>query len=102
MSQLPYYQTAIKELSLLETKWKSLLDPMLGNPSLQSTILSNVSLINGTTAVNHRLGRKLQGWRIVRIKAAATIYDNQDSNPHQDLTLILISNAAVVVDLEVF
>ncbi len=100
--QLPYYQITDQPTNLMETKWKSILDPFLANPSLQSVILSNVSLINGTTVVNHMLGRKLQGWKIVRIRALATVYDTQDSNPHPSLTLTLVSSAAVSVDLEVF
>lgn len=99
---LPIFQTNIKELSLLETQWASQINPFLLNPSLQSIILKNVSLINGTTTVNHRLGRKLQGWRLIRVRAAATIHDNQDTNQMQDKTLVLVSNASVIVDLEVF
>ena len=84
------------------TKWKSILDVLLGNPSLNCSILQDVSLANGTTVINHRLGRKLQGWRVVRIDGAATIYDQQDSNPNPQLTLVLVSSAAVITSLEVF
>lgn len=89
-------------LPLLQTKWAAILNPLLGNPSLDSLILENVSLNNGTNVINHTLGRKLQGWRIIRIGGAATIYDQQDSNQTPSLTLVLVSNAAVVVSLEVF
>lgn len=84
------------------TRWKSILDVLLGNPSLDCSILPSVALINGTTVVNHLLGRKLTGWRIVGINAVATIYDKQSSNQTPDLTLVLTSNAAVTVSLEVF
>jgi hypothetical protein len=100
--QLPLFQTAIKELSLLQTRWKSLLDPFLASSSAQSSILPQISLINGTTIVNHKLGRKLTGWSIIRQRASASIYDTQDSNQTPNLTLTLVSSAAVVVDLEVF
>jgi len=102
VSQLPLIQTMVKDLSLLQTRWKSLLDVLLGNQSLQTSILSNITLINGKNVINHKLGRKLIGWRIVRLRAAASLYDRQDSNQTPDLTLILMSNATVVADIEVF
>lgn len=90
------------DLSLMQTKWAAILNPLLSNPSLNSIILEKIVLISGTSTINHGLGRKLQGWRIIRINAAATIYDQQDTNTMQDLTLILVSNALVTVSIEVF
>ena len=87
---------------IAQDRWAAQLDPVLALPQSQSIILKNVALINGTTVVNHKLGRNLQGWKIIRLRASATIYDNQDSNQTPNLTLILVSNAAVTVDLEVF
>lgn len=99
---LPLFTTSIKELSLLQTQWKSQIDPLLADPVNSNIVLKNISLVTGTNAVNHMLGRKLQGWKIVRQRAAASIYDNQDNNQNPASTLILISSAPVVVDLEVF
>lgn len=89
-------------LPLMQTKWASILNPVIANPSANSLILPNISLISGSNVVNHSLGRKLTGWRLVRVRAAVTIYDTQDSNPMPSLTLLLTSNAPVMVDLEVF
>lgn len=100
--KLPIFLTQSRDLMLMQTKWKSILDILLGNPSLQTSILSDVPLINGTTTINHLLGQSLTGWRIIGINAAATIYDKQASNQTPNLTLILTSNAACVVTLEVF
>lgn len=83
-------------------RWASQLDPMLANPSNNASILKSVSLAAGSNTVNHLLGRPLQGWRIVRQRALASVYDTQDSNPTPALTLSLVSSAAVTVDLEVF
>jgi hypothetical protein len=99
---LPIFQTAMKDLQLLQNKWTPILNGLLKNPSLQSNLLSNVSLINGTTTINHLLGQKLVGWRIVGINGAATIYDAQATNTMPALTLVLVSDAAVTVSLEVF
>lgn len=90
------------EWEIAQDRWAAQLEPMLANPSNNSLILKKVALINGTTTINHLLGRKLQGWKIVRQRAAASIYDVQDSNQTPELTLKLVSNAAVTVDIEVF
>lgn len=83
----------------IQTRWKSAIDQLLANPANSSVILRNVSLANGTTVVNHRLGRVPQGWQIIDIEGAALIYR---SAPLNDLTITLTSNAAVTVNLEVF
>src|SRR5579859_1838097 len=99
---LPIYKDDDKNFMLMQSQWSTQLNTLLSNHSLQSIILHKVLLISGTNTINHKLGRKLQGWRIVRQRSAASIYDNQDSNQMSNLTLILISSADVVVDLEVF
>jgi hypothetical protein len=100
--RLPIFQTSDRILHMMQTKWASILNIFVSNPSLNSQLIENVSLINGTTVVNHKLGRKLTGWRVAGINGAATIYDKQASNQMPQLTLILVSNAAVLTNLEVF
>ena len=100
--KLPILQSKDEIFQLMQTKWASILNVLLGNPSLQSMILSNVSLKNGTTTINHLLDRKLIGWRVIGINGSATIYDQQRLNQTPDKTLILVSNAAVLINLEVF
>lgn len=89
-------------LEQMQTKWASQLNPILSNELLAGQMLSNVALINGTTAVNHGLGRKLTGWFVVGKTAFADIHDNQASNQHPDLTLSLTADAATTVALWVF
>lgn len=89
-------------LAQMQVNWAQQLDPIIANPTVNNLVLQNVSLIAGTNVINHLLGRKLQGWKPTRVRAAASIYDNQDSNQTPQLTLILIASAPVVVDIEVF
>lgn len=96
--QLPY----LTDISQMLTKWRSILNPFLGNPSFQSHIITGVPLVNGTATINHGLGRKLVGWRIIGINAAATVHDNQANNATPDLTLLLVSSAAATANIEVF
>ncbi len=100
--QLPYLQSGVGPLNQLQTLWRSVLNPFLSNQSLQSNILPNVSLVSGLNTINTGLGRALTGWRIIRINAAATIYDQQSQNTTPALTLLLNSSAPCVVSLEVF
>ena len=83
-------------------RWASILNPVIANPITQGNLLKDVSLSNGTTIVNHKLGKDLSGWFVVGINGVATIYDNQASNQTPNLTLSLTSNAAVIVNLWVF
>lgn len=87
---------------LAQTTWATQLDPIIANPLSNSIILKNVSLAAGTNVVNHKLGRVLQGWNSTRIRAAATIYDLQDTNQTPGLTLVLVASAPVIIDLAVF
>lgn len=99
---LPTFQSNDRVFQMLQTQWASQLNPVLAKPQLQSSILKNVSLVIGDNVINHLLGRPLQGWKLVRQRAAASIYDLQDSNQTPNLTLVLNSSAAAVVDIEVF
>lgn len=83
----------------MQTRWKSLIDPVLANPLNGISIISNQALINGQTVINHKLGRVMQGWFLVDIQGPATIYR---SAPFNNLTLTLTSNTAVVVNIGVF
>jgi hypothetical protein len=102
MSALTKFQTAIKELMLLQTDWISKINPFLGNPANNSSILKDIPLVTGSNTVNHLLGRTLQGWSVIRRNGPATIYDTQASNPRPELTLVLVASAPVIVSLEVF
>ena len=90
------------DLSLLQTTWARLIEPVISRAQNNSTILEDVELESGDNIIKHTLNRKLQGWRIVRIRAAAMIYDKQDDNANPTVNLVLNSSAAVTIDLEVF
>lgn len=102
MAALTIFQTPSKDLSLLQSSWSSLLNPVLSNPLTQGFLIPGVTLVMGSNTINHRLGRKLRGYLITGINAAATLYDAQSDNRTPDLTLVLISNAPCKVDLYVF
>lgn len=86
-------------LDLMQTRWKAVLDPLLKNPISGSSILSSIQLNSGTTVINHKLGRQMQGWFIIDITGPATIYR---AAPFNNKTLTLNSSASVTVSLGVF
>lgn len=98
MAKLPQRLT----LQDTQVKWAAIIDPIVANPANNSLILQNIALVTGANVINHNLGQPLQGWSIVRQRAAASIYDTQDTNQMPQLTLNLMSSAPVTVDLRVF
>lgn len=99
---LPIMQTDDQDLSLMQTRWASQLNPLLSAPLANAALLRNVAISTGSNTINHKLGRKLQGWCITRIRSAAQIYDEQDGNARANLTLTLVSDADCIIDLLVF
>jgi len=89
-------------LEMLQTAWAQQLNPIIANPTVNNSILKNVALTAGVNVINHKLGRNLQGWNPTRVRAAVTLYDQQDSNQTPQLTLILVASADAVIDLVVF
>ncbi len=96
---LPKFYDANQPLMLMQSSWKSQLDPVLANPMNDILILKNISLINGVNVINHLLGRLMQGWILIDVNGAATIYR---SAPLSDKTLTLTSSAIVTVSIGVF
>lgn len=97
--QLPLVKTDIQDLSLVETKWKSVIDPLLANPLNNASILENIVLVSGNNAIPHLLGRMQQGWFITDLNAAVTIFRYQPLNAR---FLYLTVSGAATVSLGVF
>lgn len=96
---LPQFQTNDRDFQLMQSTWATQINPIIAQPINNGFVLKNISLINGATVVNHLLGRNLQGWFLVDVNGAATIYR---SAPKNNLTLTLTSSAAVTADIFVF
>lgn len=97
--QLPKILSDDQTMQLMQTKWASILNPLLAQPLSSSNILPAVALITGDNVINHLLARKMQGFIISDINAAATIYR---SAPFNDQTLTLNSSANCSIALVVF
>jgi len=100
--KLPLIHAEDKDLNMVQTKWKSLIDPIISNQLIDGHVLYGIKLSIGSNNINHLLGRNLLGYIIVGIDGLAEIYDSQASNQQKNLTLILVSNAAVTANIYVF
>lgn len=99
---LPKFQTDDQALSLLQTNWKTQLDPVISLPLSNSLILENVQLVTGKNIIDHKLGRNLSGWIVTLQNGLSSIYDLQTINPLPDKNLWLQASSGVNVNLLVF
>lgn len=82
------------------TKWAAELNPLLANPVNNSLLIQNVFIPGSTsTAINHKLGRQMQGWAVVDQNANSVIWRVA---PLNDKTITLRTSADVTISLAVF
>lgn len=89
----------ISDPKVAQTKWKSILDPLLAQPISSSQILTGIVVVNGTNVINHRLGRLMQGWIVTDVQSSVILYR---SAPFNDTTFTLSSNGSSIINLLVF
>lgn len=107
MAQLPQFQDGGGSFQMMQNRWAAILNPVISKaeqPKNNTVILRNVSLLSASNpnVVNHGLNREVGGWKIIRQRASAIIWDTQDSNPNPNVSLYLRTSADVTIDLEVF
>lgn len=93
-----------KHINTVQDNVAEALGQLLGKDALDSKLLKDITLLPGiTNKVSHGLGRKLQGYIVVRNHGGyAVLTDQQDTNPSTNLLLYLTTPALVKVDLLVF
>lgn len=99
MANLPQFQSDNIQFQMMQSKWGSILNPIIANPLTNPSILQNVQLNAGINVINHKLGKKQQGWFISDIDNPSVIYRAQ---PLNDSTLTLNSSASAIVTLVVY
>lgn len=99
MKTLTIFKDDNRVFQMMQSAWAAILNPYIRTPILNGVTVEDVALINGVTVVNHRLGRKPQGWVLTDVDSVATVYR---SAPFNELTLTLTSNAVATAQLWVF
>jgi hypothetical protein len=96
---LPIFQDPNKNLMLMQTKWKSEIDPTLAIPLLGGLQLKSQVLAAGVNVITHKLGRMMQGWIVTDQNAAVVPYR---SAPLSATTLTLTASGPVTINLWVY
>lgn len=98
-----------RDLNQVQSNIIAAVQPYLNKPLASGLLIQSVSLVTGQNVINHYLARALQGWFVVRQRAQAQIYDQQDSSETPTVTLTLVvptvgftKTSPLVVDLLVF
>jgi len=95
-------KTIARTYNALVANIQAIFTNLLARGQLDSVILGGIDLALGPNTIQHTLGRTLTGWSIVRLDAAASIYDMQASNPDPGTYLVLYASAPATISLEVF
>lgn len=95
--------SVLRVINQLQTNIEEAFTPLVERTQNDSIVLMGIPLVTGrNNIVSHTLGRKLQGWKLARLRAPAQVWDTQDLNKSPTLSLWLSCSADVVVDIEVF
>lgn len=99
--QLPFVKTDDQSLMLMQTRWQSIINPVLALPILDGRLINNIPIQIGLNYIDHKLGRKQRGWIVADVDFTSQIY-RDPSRPLNDKTLYLISDQACTLALWVF
>lgn len=107
MPHLPQFQDDSQPFQMMQNQWAAIINPILDKSTLPQAnfiVLKSVPLLaaSNPNVVNHKLGRKPVGYRIIRQRASSIVWDNQDSNPNPITSFYFRCSADVTVDLEIF
>lgn len=85
---------------LAQTKWASILNPIIALPILSGNIIQDITLIaTKPNAINHLLQRRPQGWMITDKTTNANVWRVA---PFTGTTITLESDIDTMIDLYVF
>jgi len=80
----------------------TVLRPIINSAIIDGVLLNDIELTYGANTIEHKLGRKLLGYIVVRKNNDAVISDAQDTNKLSSKNLILYSDTLVTVSLWCF
>lgn len=96
---MPFLSTKLP-WDLANTRWASVLNPILALPILNGNMIEEINLVASTPqTINHLLQQTPTGWFITDNTANAVIWRTRDFNP---LTITLESDADTTIAIWVF
>jgi hypothetical protein len=100
MAAFNKFQAKDAQLNAVQQNVADAVEPLAAVPFMDGVLLQSVALESGANQVPHKLGRKLQGWQLLRVRGQATVWDDQDNNASlAERFLKLHASAAVTVDI---
>lgn len=75
------------ELQKVQENVGEALQPIIKSAILNGAQLDNISLASGNNTIEHRLGKKLSGWIVVKKDSGALIYEVESDFPSRILVL---------------
>jgi hypothetical protein len=91
-----------KDLQAFQDKMETFVVPFVTCAIIDGILHNDIQLQTGTVfTLEHRLGRALRGWIVVKKSAQADVWDSQATNQVKS-TLLLNSSANVTVSVWVF
>lgn len=97
---LPQFQSSNTQFQLMQSKWASIINPIISLPLNNGpSLVKNITITTGNNVINHKLGRTPIGWIVIDQNANIDLYRNNEFN---DLTLTLNSTGAAIISLLVF
>lgn len=91
-----------KEVKQLQENVEQAIKPIINSQIVDGVLVKNIVIVSGTEKfVEHKLGREPIGFIVVRKRANAIIWDDQDNNTNKR-TFSLNSSANVTIDAWIF
>jgi len=105
ISRFQQVQTDDRNLNQVQQNLAKSINPLFVNPIINGNLLPDIILTTGDNYIEHKLGRALIGWIVVRRSdGTSQIFDKQStlSETLQTTQLLLNSSGSVLVSLYVF
>ena len=91
-----------KDLQAFQDKMETFVVPFVNCAIIDGVLHNDLQLQSGSVySLEHRLGRALRGWIVVKKSATADVWDSQATNPIKS-TLLLNCSANVTISVWVF
>lgn len=98
---LPSFNTSDVTLSLVQSSWAKIINPVINVPMNDGITLKGIELTTGNNVINHKLQRKMQGYLVTAMyDSYAQLYTTASQQP--TLNFNLNASAPTTVDLWVF
>lgn len=91
-----------QEVTRLQSHIKTTLNPLLELPISDGILIKNLTINTSDTLIDHKLGRKPEGFLITRLRTNAVIYESATSNDEDNRMIILIASATATADIYFF